>query len=148
MQAEFAFLADAAEAAPNGKLYVLGGGISEVFAPSFPWMHPVVTLVVNLRLHASECERLHKLDIQFWDADGNVLPPQLSAEFNAPRHRQHPARDVFLQLVFNIVGLQLPQPGEYDFHVVVDGQHLKTLPLYAQQGQPGLHSPPIPGQDF
>jgi hypothetical protein len=33
---DFAFLADAAEAEPGRKFYVLGGGIDQLAGPSFP----------------------------------------------------------------------------------------------------------------
>ena len=142
MDVEFALLADAAQSSPDGKLHVLGGGISEIFAPTFPATHPVLAFVLNLRLHPLECNQSHRLHIQLWDADGRSLQPDIAMEFDIPRNPRHRTRDVFAQLVLNIVGLQLPQPGDYDFHVVVDGRHLKTLPLYVQQGQPAARTPP------
>jgi len=39
MHIEYAFLADAADASPTGKLYVLGGGIDELIVPQFPAVH-------------------------------------------------------------------------------------------------------------
>lgn len=145
MEVEFAFLADAADAPLGGKLYVLGAGINELGAAKFPTAHPTLVLVLKLRLHAAECERSHRLEIQFWDADGTRLPPEMSAEFTAAQHPRYKTRDVFVQMVLNIIGLPLPAPGEYDFHIVVDDRHLKTLPLYVQLGPPQtIGEPPEP----
>ena len=37
---DFAFLADAAEAEPDKKFYVLGGGVDSIGAQAFPVVHP------------------------------------------------------------------------------------------------------------
>ena len=130
MEIEFAFLADAAEVPPNHKLYVMGGGLDKLYARSFPATHPQLAFVLKLRVHPVECERPHKLEIQFWDPDGRRLSPEIRGEFTAQRDPESSTRPTFVQLVFNIVGLQLPGPGDFDFHIVVNGQHLKTVPLY------------------
>ncbi len=133
MEVEFAFLADAAEAPLGSKLYVLGGGIDELGARSFPATHPHMVFVLKLKLHPAECNRTHALEIEFWDPDGRRLEPTIRGQFSASRNDAYPTRPRFVQLLFNLIGLQLPAPGDYDFHIVVNSQHLKTVPLYVQQ---------------
>jgi hypothetical protein len=36
VKVDFAFLAEAASAPPDGKFYVIGGGVNRVASPSFP----------------------------------------------------------------------------------------------------------------
>jgi hypothetical protein len=135
MEIEFAFLADAAQAPSGSKLYVLGGGIDELAASAFPAIHPQMVLVLKLKVHPTECNRPHKLEVEFWDPDGRRLGPAISGEFAAQRDETNPTRPRFVQLLFNIAGLQLPAPGDYDFHIVVDGQQMKTVPLYVYQAR-------------
>lgn len=136
MEIEFAFLADAADSPQNGKLYVLGAGLSELMAHHVPIQHPTMSVVVCLKVHPTECNRTHRLEVEMWDEDGNRLPPSLNAEFVAQRHPQYPNRPTFVQLVWNILGLELQQVGEYEFHIIVNGQHLRTLPLYVSVPPP------------
>ena len=127
MEVEFAMLADSAQAS-EGKVYILGGGIDKIFAKAFPTTHPQMALALKLKLDSSECEREHALEIELWDADGNPAGPKLSAKFEAPR--EDLGRPSYVQLVLNIVGQTFKAAGDYAFKVLVDGQHLKTLPLY------------------
>ncbi len=130
MEVEFAFLADGAQAAPDGKMYVLGGGIDRIFAQSFPARHPFLALVVKLKLHPSECERPHKLEIELWDRDGRRMGPHVEGGFTATR--QPKMRPGSVQLVLNFMNAEFPKPDDYEFHILVDGQHRKTLPLYVE----------------
>lgn len=146
MEVEYAFLADAAVSPPDGKLYVLGGGIDEIRASSFPAIHPYVSLVVKLKLHPTECERQHQLEIELWDSDGHRIGPQVAGAFSAAR-RPIP-RPTFVQLVLNVVGAQFPRPGAYDFHIVVNDQHLKTVPVFLVETPPQVEpAQPSPGGD-
>jgi len=129
MELEFALLADAAASPPDGKLYILGGGFDQIRAQQFPATHGSIALVVKLRLHPTECNRQHTLEIELWDPDGNQAGPAISGEFSAQRNPDSPTRSSYVQLVFNIIGLQFPSAGEYEFHIIVNEQHLKTIPL-------------------
>lgn len=137
MQVEFALLADAVATPPDGKLYVLGGGIDTIGVQRFPATHPFLALVVKLQLHPTECDRQHHLEIELWDPDGKRIGPKIAGDFSAQRNRSNPTRSVFVQLVFNIAGLQLTGPGEHEFHILVDGQHRKTIPLYIHHVEQG-----------
>ena len=138
MEVEYAFLADSAQTSTDGKLYVLGGGIDRIFAGKFPAIHESMALVLKLRLHPTECEREHSLEVELWDPDGNPIGGKVSGQFTAERSEK--GRDSFVQLVLNILRAQFKAPGDYAFHVVVDGQHKKTLSLR-------LESAPAPSQE-
>ena len=141
MDVEYAFLADAAQVV-EGKLYVLGGGVSQIWAHSFPAMHPMMSLVIKLALHPMECDHQHKLDIELWDPDGQRLA-QLNGEFSVSREQANLSKPIFAQLVLNIGNQQFPQPGDYAFHIAANGHHLKTLPICVERPKP--QSSPEPG---
>jgi hypothetical protein len=92
-----------------------------------------MALVLRLKVHPVECERMHTLVIEFWDPDGTRIGPTVSGEFSAQRDPEAPTRPRFVPLVLNLVSLQLPSAGDYDFHIIVNGQHLKSVPLYVHQ---------------
>ncbi len=144
MEVEYAFLADFAQTGPDGKLHVIGGGIDRIFAAQFPARHGLLSLVVKLKLHATECDRPHKLEIQLWDKDGKRLGPQIDGEFTA--QKQPKMRPGTLQTVLNLFGMDFPKADEYEFHIIIDGQHRKAVPLYVERiediEQPGPHAPP------
>lgn len=128
MQVEYAFLADSAQAV-EGKVYVIGGGIDEIKAGQFPAVHPLLSLVVKFRLEPIECDRQYALEIEFWDPDGHPMGPRVNGQFSARRHPEEPTRPGFVQLVINVMNLELPRPGDYAFHVVVNGQEIRRPPL-------------------
>ncbi len=138
MEVEFAFLADAAQA--ESKLYILGAGIEAIRAQQFPAAHPYMSFVLKLRLHPTECDRQHRLEIEVWDPDGNRIGPQLSSQFSAGRHATDPTRPVFVQTVLNIVGMEFSKAGAYAFHIIVNGQHAKTVDLHLEDAGPAVDS--------
>jgi hypothetical protein len=142
VEVEYAFLADAADAPPNGKLYVLGAGIDRIWASKFPAVHPTTTLVVKLRLHASECDAPHRLTVDLWDSDGNAVGVHLEQQFVAHRSDDRPVSAVFAQVIMNLIGLRFAVPGDYSFELMVDGTHYKSISLALIESPPS--APQLP----
>ena len=136
MEIEYAFLADAAQVASDNKLYALGAGIDELRVGGFPALQVALSLVVKLRLHPTEADREHRLEIQIWDQDGKQIAPAVGGGFSAQRRDDAPVRPVYVQTVLNIFGLVFQQPGAHEFHVIVNDQHLKAVPLYVGENPP------------
>jgi hypothetical protein len=126
MQLEYAFLADAAQAS-EGKLFVLGGGIDRIFAQSFPAIHSHMTLVLKIELHPAECGREHNLEVELWDPDGTPIGGKLSGTFSA--ERPNDGSSAFVQVVLDLFNQAFPQPGNYGFQILADGQLLKSMSL-------------------
>lgn len=141
MEIEYALLADAAQQSSDGKLYVMGGGIGTIGAKTFPTIHPTMSLVLKLQLHPSECDREHRLEVQLWDADGQSIGTGVNGAFNVPRSPE--GRLAYAQMILNILQARFEKPGDYAFHIIVDGQHVKTLPLELQQGNSGGSAPEV-----
>lgn len=132
MDLDYAFLADAAEVSSDGKLYALGAGVNVIRATKFPVMHPHLSLVIRLRLHPTECNREHRLDVELWDPDGKSLA-RLDGKFGAAQPEAHGTRPAFVQMVFNYVNTEFLRPGDFAFHVLVNGQHFKELPVFVEE---------------
>ena len=131
---DFAFLADAAEAQPGRKFYVLGGGIDSIGAPRFPVVHPHMSLVLRIVIGTLETEEEHQLEIRLIDADGTDVA-RANGTFTA-RGRNEPGREIALPLVMNLVNTRFQAPGDYSMEIMIDGEHAKSLPLKLQQVTP------------
>ena len=128
---DFAFLADAAEAEPGRKFYVLGGGIDSIGAQSFPVVHPHMSLVMRLLVHPMETGRQHSLDIRLIDTDGHELT-KLEGTFSADTGTLH-GREAAINITLNFQNTRFERPGDYSLELLVNEQHVKSLPLRLQQ---------------
>ena len=124
---DFAFLADAAEAQPGRKFYVLGGGIDSIGAPGFPVVHPMISLVLRVLIHPAEVDRTHTNEIKLMDADGAQLAHidgNLSASPNETTGREIP-----MPMVLNFMSTRFEAPGDYSIEILMNNQHMKSIPL-------------------
>jgi hypothetical protein len=70
MRVAYAFLADAALGHPDGKTYVLGGGIDTLFGPAFPLVVSPLTMVIKAEFEPHECDSPHLIEVQLMDGNG------------------------------------------------------------------------------
>ena len=141
---DFAFLADAAEANLGRKFYVLGGGIDSIGAQTFPVVHPHMSLVVRLLLHPTEAGVDHALDIRLIDSDGGELA-RVNASFNA-RGPFQAGREIAIPIVMNMTNTRFERAGDYSVEILIDNNHVKSLPLRLQQvspASPTSEPPPV-----
>lgn len=133
MELIYVIPADAAEANPNGKFSLLGGGIENIYAPTFPAVHPGLALVVRLRALASEAQQDHKLRLHITGPNDIHVAPEVVAEMRPNPLHSVPNRTTTLNLVMNIPLLVFPEPGTYLFHLYIDSQEVETFPLDVQK---------------
>jgi hypothetical protein len=124
---DFAFLADAAEAEPGRKFYVIGGGIDSIGAPAFPVVHPHLALMIRLLVHPTEAGRAHVLEIRLIDSDGGELA-KLEGSFEAAPGGP-PGREMPMNIALNMSNTRFEKPGDYSIELLVDNQHVKSVPL-------------------
>lgn len=130
---DFAFLADAAEAEPSRKFYVLGGGIDQIAGPKFPLVHPHMALVVRLLVARDELGQAHVLTVRLADPNGKELA-RIEGQIDT-----HVADIQGLALPVNMVinmgNTRFEQPGEYVIDIIINGEFLRTLPLRVGQSR-------------
>jgi hypothetical protein len=124
---DFAFLADAAEAEPGRKFYVLGGGVDSIGAQAFPVVHPQLALLIRLLVHPTEAERPHALEIRLTDSDGGELV-KLEGSFTAGTGGP-PGREMPINISLAMANTRFERAGDYSIELLVDNQHVKSLPL-------------------
>lgn len=128
MQVEIFAISDAATN-DNGKLNVLGA-FDTIWVRQFPAVYPHCAVAVRMRFLAME-QGPHALVVRFMDADGvNVLPPA-NGSFSIAM--AEPQRSASADIVLNIQSLNLLKPGEYALELIVDGENLRSLPLFVKE---------------
>jgi hypothetical protein len=128
---DFAFLADAAEAEPGRKLYVLGGGIDRISGPSFPLVHPHMALVMRFLVSHDELGRAHDLTVRMVDEDGTELARIDGKMETAPGEIEGLA--VPVNMVINMANTRFERPGAYAIDIIVNGGLEKRVSLYVGQ---------------
>ena len=132
---DFAFLADAAEAEPGRKFYVLGGGIDQIAGPEFPLMHPHMSLVMRFIVHPTELGRSHHLEVRLVDADGGELARIEGDIATAPT--EPTGREVAVNMVINMANTRFEKAGDYGLDIMMNNQFQKSLSLRVAQVSPG-----------
>jgi hypothetical protein len=137
MELEYALLADAAQVS-EGKTFILGGGISILWRSQYP--APIgVVLVLQLAHHRSEAGTSHDIKVQFNDADGHPVIPELQGTIQIGAPPEHLPSTLPLGAPIVLAFPPIPalhRPGSYAVEILVDGRHVKSLPIsvaYPQQ---------------
>jgi hypothetical protein len=138
MRLDWALLANAAEAPPNGLVYILGAGIDTLVREQFPtpFGGAIVLRLLTTRL---ESERAHKVEVHCSDEDGGAVLPQPIMLTIPPRQvpAEHPhGWDLAAHIVINLAGVPIPQSGLYNFEILIDDQQVRTLPFRAVKAAP------------
>ncbi len=73
------------------------------------------------------------MEVRLNDADGMRL---FKAEGPLQVTGGAPGRPVRPHLIMGLAGITFTAPGDYSFEVIVDGRHLRSVPLHVVQGSP------------
>jgi hypothetical protein len=128
---DFAFLADAAEADPGRKFYVLGGGIDQIAGPQFPLVHPHMSLVMRLLVSRDELGRAHVLTVRLGDPDGKEMA-RIDGQIET-QMAEIAGLAVPVNMVINMGNTRFERPGEYSIDILMNGEFQRTLPLRVSQ---------------
>ena len=130
MNVTFAVLADFASVSADGKLNIMGI-FDEVTPGSFPAQILSTYLVAHYEADVTEVDRPRRIRVELVDPDGNKL---FSVEQSITIPRQPPPR---LGGSFNHIArfavLQFPAAGDYQFAILIDDDHKKSIRLRVNQ---------------
>jgi hypothetical protein len=127
MNAEIFTLCDAATVS-GGKLNILGS-FDTIAAVNFPCQHPICAIAMRLRFDLGE-EGEHSFEFHFCDPDMRPVlkPMKQSVVINIPNERSQTHHHIW-----NILGFEIKEAGEYYFELKLDGKSLSRIPLYVLQ---------------
>ena len=125
MEIKLAALADSANVSREGKLNLLGI-FNAINATAFPSVHLSAQLVLNLEASNAEVGRSKKLEIEFRDADGNKQGSIAATFIVSKGQAGYPIR---MNHIFHVPPMKFEKPGDYVFHVLINGEEKATVPL-------------------
>lgn len=133
MELIYVIPADAAQAHPDGKFSLLGGGIETINALTFPAVHPGLALVVKLRARAAEAKEPHDFRVDIAGPNDFYVTAVALIGFRSTVSQNEPDHPVTFNLIINMPILVFPEPGTYFFHLYVGTQEVGNVPLNVQK---------------
>ncbi len=135
-------LANYAEVAPNGLVYVAGGSwdTTTVHAPLPPEAPDDIVailqgfVVARILFHVTETDRDHGFALSVIDEDGAEIARFESSTHVAKIPGLPPSWEHGVNLALGLAGVPLPRYGLYTLALQVDGQHLGDRPFRVVQG--------------
>ncbi len=139
MRVALGVLADYANVTADGKLNIMGV-FQIVYAAQFPYVHPQMHLVLTLEADPSEAGNKKQLEIKLMGPDGAPLLA-VGGELEVPKGSPFPGAAIGLNHILGFQGVRFDKPGDYQFAVLVGGDHKQSIRLKVLQVTPG----PPPG---
>lgn len=126
MDVSILLVADYANVTQDGKLNIMGI-FHNISALNFPAAHPEMHLITQLKAGPQQYERSFTLEIKLRKEDAQEALLNQSFELVVPRGTAW--QDVYMNHLLRMVNVQFPEPGAYEFVVLVDGQLERSLPI-------------------
>jgi hypothetical protein len=130
-------LCDHATVPPDGKIYMHGAGINQMFLAQMPGPLRALFLVVRLSIPWRMLGEPHTVRIRALDPDRTPVGPAdplLTTPFELgkpPGHR--PGDESAINICAELGGLQVGRPMTIHFHLEVDEEPISSLPLKIAQ---------------
>ena len=140
MELSFAFFADSAVVPPDGKLYVLGGGFSALQLPQLPG-RAAFAVVAGFRFGAEDVGQTQQVELRLVDAEGKLVIPAASLQFQSSGARLEPGQEVSISTV-TVLQPMFGEPGTYTAEFWAGSVRLTGINLHVIERQP---PPPVSG---
>ena len=134
-------LCDHASVPPDGKIYINGGGVHQLYVPQIPGPLRTLYLVVRLSIPWHMLGEPHTVHLRALDLDRRPVGPDplIVTPFELGRPAGHrPGDESAINICAELNGLTIQQPMTLRFHLLVDEETIGSLPLKV------LHMP-VPG---
>lgn len=135
MKVALGVLADYANVSAEGKLNIMGV-FQVVYAAQFPLVYPQMHLILTLEADPSEMGIKKQLEIKLMGPDGAPLLG-VGGEMEVPKGSPFPGTAIGLNHILGFQGVRFEKPGDYQFAVLISGDHKQSIPLKVVQVTPG-----------
>ena len=109
---------------------MLGGGVSRLGAPAFPFRHPHLALVVGLMVTSPELETEHDVRFVLLAPDGSEIA---GANGLIAAHGIRDGRDTVVTFAIDLWNLAFTVPGDHSLRILVNGSERKRIPLVVER---------------
>jgi hypothetical protein len=127
MRLGFAFIANSAEASPDGRFHVIGGGIDGFTLPSLPSMIPTLALIVSLHFSSDECEQDYVFRLITSNPDGSDFGLNIAYPLAVRINPEVPDFGSHQKLVITFTGVSLSKSGKHRFIFYVNDAEVGQL---------------------
>ncbi|MBA7663758.1 hypothetical protein ES703_71806 [subsurface metagenome] len=134
MDVKLALLADYVNMTPEGKLNLMGL-FTVINAPTLPWSHPQMQLVLQMEADPAEWGKQKKIEIILMDQDANTILT-IGSELTVPKGKS--GKPVQINTILNFHNVTFKTAGDYAFVILIGGETKERIPLRVN------HSPPTP----
>lgn len=117
-----AFFANAVEISPDGRCFVLGGGIEGLAIPHLGIAVPSIAMLARIHFETRECNLDHWFRLRVISPEGQDLGVEANIEFRPPPNEHFREMGVITQVSVVIHGLPLNTAGLYRFDLAIDAQ--------------------------
>lgn len=129
MRLDAFLLADSATTV-EGKLFILGGGVTRLTVPDVPTGFPLLAVVARFRAdHIDDLRETHFVRFRMESPDGDLVVDIESIELAAPGAEGAEEEELYGNLVLSFGPVVLPVIGLYDLGLWVDGELVRTMKL-------------------
>ena len=120
MRLAIGLLADYANVTADGKLNIMGV-FNVVNAPQFPFVLPLMHLVVTLEAYSAEIGHKQEIEVKLMSPDGAPLFAA-GGELEVPRHGDPrlSGMPVGINHIIGLQNLRFERPGDYHFAVLIN----------------------------
>src|SRR3984893_2545995 len=130
-------LCDHATVPPDGKIYMHGGGVHQLFVPQIPGPLRTLFLMVRLSIPWHMLGEPHTVRIRALDLDRRQIgpiDPLITTPFELGRPPGHrPGDESAINICAELNGLSVAPPVSIHFHLLVDDVSYGSLPLKVLQ---------------
>ena len=123
-------LADFALGHPDGKVYILGGGLEILRPPTLPVVLPNLSFVVKIEFTPAEAGRPRVIEVIPMDSDGHPISKAARVDVTPQPNPEYPGLPVGVQVVLNIRDLKIERAQSLAFAALVDGHEVASVPLH------------------
>ena len=127
----FALLADHASVPPDGKLYVLGGGISNINMAQLPGRVSFAA-VGGFRFTRADFNATHTVELRLVDADGGLVIPPATIQFQTAQAIPADQEEITVSAV-SYLSPMFGEPGRYRVEYWGSGRLLAGVGLTVSQ---------------
>ena len=140
MNVEWLILADAAEVV-GGKLYMMGGGWSRIYAQSEEAFERRIAVALSLTVPFNETFEPQSLEVEFVDGDGHSLANKIQGSFEVAPTIGTPRQMNQRMMIAVNVNLPIPGPGIYEAIARVPGAEEERVPFHVMLKSPMVSQP-------
>ena len=129
MNLTLALLADDANSS-GGKLNILGV-FDQIVSEGFPALHRSCTLVLRFEVGVADRGQTKQVMVQYRSEDGALLA-QIESEIQVASEPD--ALTFSIDNILRLQDLPIPSPGQYSFHILVNGEERQRATFRATIG--------------